>query len=81
MDARAVAQFKKDHVENAENMMPENLRKKAAKLDPEKPYIVYCNKGTTGNATQNILLNNGFKKVFNLSGGFKQYKAEQEDSL
>jgi hypothetical protein len=47
MDARAVAQFKKDHVENAENMMPENLRKKAAKLDPEKPYIVYCNKGTT----------------------------------
>ena len=81
MDARAVAQFKKDHVENAENMMPENLRKKAAKLDPEKPYIVYCNKGTTGNAAQNILLNNGFKKVFNLSGGFKQYKAEQEDSL
>lgn len=81
MDARAVAQFKKDHLENAENMMPENLRKKAAKLDPEKPYIVYCNKGTTGNAAQNILLNNGFKKVFNLSGGFKQYKAEQEDSL
>lgn len=81
LDARVMSQFKMDHVENAENMMPETLRQSAAELDPEAPYIVYCNKGTTGNAAQNILMNKGFKKVFNLSGGFKQYKAEQEDSL
>ena len=35
--------------------------------------ITYCNKGTTGNAAQNILLGKGFKKVYNLSGGQKQY--------
>ena len=33
--------------------------------------MTYCNKGTTGNAAQNVLINLGFKQVFNLSGGNK----------
>jgi rhodanese-related sulfurtransferase len=41
--------------------------------------ITYCNKGVTGNATQNILLNHGFKNVFNLSGGFQFYDATNEE--
>ena len=32
----------------------------------------------TGNAVQNILINNKFKKVYNLSGGFKNYKMEHK---
>jgi rhodanese-related sulfurtransferase len=35
--------------------------------------VTYCNKGTTGNAVQNILLNEGFKEVYNLSGGHKNF--------
>ena len=35
--------------------------------------IAGANKGTTGNAAQNILINQGFKHAFNLSGGMKQY--------
>ena len=40
--------------------------------------VTYCNKGVTGNAAQNILINSGFKKVYNLSGGHKFYKATKE---
>ncbi|MGL5153172.1 MAG: rhodanese-like domain-containing protein, partial [Clostridium sp.] len=40
--------------------------------------ITYCNKGVTGNAAQNILINHGFKKVYNLSGGHKFYKATKK---
>ncbi|MBE0600452.1 MAG: hypothetical protein IH607_01595, partial [Firmicutes bacterium] len=36
--------------------------------------VTYCNKGVTGNATQNILLDKGFQTVYSLSGGYKQYK-------
>lgn len=36
--------------------------------------MTYCNKGTTGNAAQNVLINLGFKQVFNLSGGNKNYQ-------
>lgn len=36
------------------------------------------NEGTTGNTAQNILLNRGFREVYNLSGGFKLYKARDK---
>jgi len=38
-------------------------------------FATFCNKGVTGNAAQNILINYGFKKVYNLSGGHKFYNA------
>lgn len=42
--------------------------------------ITYCNKGVTGNAAQNILLSEGFKNVYNLSGGHKFYDTTKENS-
>jgi len=42
-------------------------------MDKDILTITYCNKGVTGNAAQNILINKGFKKVYNLSGGHKQF--------
>ncbi|WP_314087199.1 rhodanese-like domain-containing protein, partial [Lactococcus chungangensis] len=39
-----------------------------------KKTIVYCNKGVTGNASQNVLRSKGFKEVYNLSGGNKNYQ-------
>jgi len=32
-------------------------------------------KGVTGNAAQNVLINMSFKEVFNLSGGNKNYQS------
>ena len=73
IDARADAQFEKDHIETAESIPHAQLRTAAESLDKDAVAITYCNKGTTGNAAQNILINQGFKQVFNLSGGHKQY--------
>ncbi|NFN95602.1 hypothetical protein FDB28_16425 [Clostridium botulinum] len=39
------------------------------KLYKNKIIITYCNKGVTGNTTQNIFINARYKKVYNLSGG------------
>ncbi|SEW43766.1 FAD-dependent oxidoreductase [[Clostridium] fimetarium] len=73
IDARAAGQYEKAHVENAENIPHAKLRVSLKSLDKEVVAITYCNKGVTGNAAQNILINAGFKKVYNLSGGHKQY--------
>lgn len=73
IDARVPAQYKKDHIDTAQNIPHENLRDAADALDKEVVAVTYCNKGVTGNAAQNILLNRGFKRVYNLSGGQKQY--------
>lgn len=74
VDTRVAKQYGEGHVDNAVSMPHEVLREWMAALDKEKPVVTYCNKGTTGNAAQNILINHGFRKVYNLSGGHKQYQ-------
>ncbi len=73
IDTRAVKQYEAGHVETAISIPLANLREEAKELDKNIPTITYCNKGVTGNAAQNVLINMGFKEVYNLSGGHKQY--------
>lgn len=73
IDARATSQYEKAHIDTAQNIPHGKLRASSKELDQDVIIVTYCNKGVTGNAAQNILLNKGFKEVYNLSGGFKQY--------
>ena len=66
--------FENGHIENAVNVPLEKLKEYAEKLDKSKNYVVHCNKGVTGNAAQNLLINMEFENVYNLSGGYKNYK-------
>ncbi|MDF3004194.1 MAG: NAD(FAD)-dependent dehydrogenase [Oscillospiraceae bacterium] len=79
IDARVPAQYEKSHVKTARNIPHEKLREAVASLDKGTVTVTYCNKGTTGNAAQNILLGMGFKKVYNLSGGERQYNKTHSD--
>lgn len=75
IDTRSEKDYQsKGHVHNAINIPHAKLRNQLDELDKNRPVMTYCNKGTTGNATQNILINHGFKKVYNLSGGHTFYK-------
>lgn len=74
IDTRSKSQFEKNHVDGAMHIPLGELRTRATELDPALPTIVYCNKGVTGNAAQNVLKNLGFKDVCNLSGGNKNYQ-------
>lgn len=73
IDARVSGQYEESHVETAKNIPHANLRDSLEDLDSDTIAITYCNKGITGNATQNILRNHGFKQVYNLSGGHKHF--------
>lgn len=73
IDARVARQYAAGHVPEARNLPQERIRAELATLDPAALTVTYCNKGVTGNATQNILLNHGFRQVLNLSGGYQQY--------
>ena len=75
VDTRVPAQYEAGHVPGAINLPQEQVREALAGLDRNKPIVTYCNKGVTGNAVQNILLNNGFKRVYTLSGGFRQFQS------
>ncbi len=79
IDTRVAPQYAKGHIEAAQNLPHAHLREAAEKLDKDTVTVTYCNKGVTGNAAQNILLNKGFKKVYNLSGGYKQFMKAQPE--
>jgi rhodanese-related sulfurtransferase len=73
IDARAAAQYEQGHIETAKSIPHAKVRAVAESLDKDAITVTYCNKGVTGNAAQNILINDGFQKVYNLSGGHKHY--------
>lgn len=81
IDTRATAQFDQNHLDDAISIPHEKMRAAIAKgdlLDKDALTVTYCNKGVTGNAVQNILLNKGFKNVANLSGGHKSYRKSKK---
>lgn len=73
IDTRIPSQYEKGHIDSAMNIPVSKLRDAVETLEKGTITITYCNKGVTGNAAQNILINNGFEKVYNLSGGYKQF--------
>ncbi len=75
IDVRASKQYDASHIPGAINIPLGDLRAKAQKLDKNKRYVVHCNKGVTGNAAHNVMLNLGFD-CYNLSGGYKNYAVQ-----
>lgn len=73
IDARVPVQYEKGHIPTAKNIPHSKLRENLEDINQDSIVVTYCNKGVTGNAAQNILLNNGISNVYNLSGGNKQF--------
>ena len=76
IDVRGKKDRDKGFVESSLHIPLQKLRDEIDTLDKEALTVTYCNKGVSGNAAQNVLINQGFKNVYNLSGGYKQYRVE-----
>jgi len=46
------------------------------KLDKSKTYIVYCRSGARSSTAADIMIKNGFTKVYNLTGGISNWEGE-----
>jgi NADPH-dependent 2,4-dienoyl-CoA reductase/sulfur reductase-like enzyme/rhodanese-related sulfurtransferase len=79
IDIREKKIFEEEHIEGAMNIPLTTLRDRLNELDPEQRTIVYCNSGQMSYNAQQILLNNGFKEVYNLSGGNDNYQIVLKD--
>ena len=75
IDTRSKKDFEMTHIEGAIHIPLAELRERSKELNQTLATITYCNKGVTGNAAQNVLINYGFKEVYNLSGGNKNYQS------
>ncbi|MFT8888842.1 MAG: FAD-dependent oxidoreductase [Ethanoligenens sp.] len=77
IDVRSKKDRDKGSIEGSLHIPLQKIRFELGNLGKYDLIVVHCNKGVSGNAAQNILINNGFRHVYNLSGGYKQYRMEK----
>lgn len=74
VDVRTDAEYEVGHLPGAVNIPIGEIRGRLSELPADKEIILYCRVGFRGYLAYRILVQNGFKKVKNLSGGWLTYK-------
>ncbi len=76
LDVRTVEEFSEEHIKGAINIPVQEMAKRLDELKKYKNYdiIVYCRSGSRSKRASEILVKNGFKHVYNLSGGIIEWK-------
>ncbi len=71
LDFRTPGEYEESHIDGSVliNYQAPDFREEIQKLDKDKTYLVYCHSGMRAAAGINIMREEGFKKVHNISGG------------
>lgn len=75
LDVRTPEEYKDNYIEGTENFPLDDLRDHLNELDKNQPILVFCKVGLRGYLALDILKGNGFKKVYNLTGGVTVYNS------
>lgn len=74
LDVRTAAENQMGSIKGSLNIPVDDLRGRLDEIPKGKKIIVYCAAGLRGYIAARILLQNGFKDVYNLTGGYKIYE-------
>ncbi len=75
VDVREPWLYKKGHIEGAVNIPYDGAHDRVAKeLSPDDTILFVCHGGPMGDELADILLDNEFKKVYNLKGGMRAWR-------
>lgn len=76
IDVRTVEEYESGHIDNAVNYDISNKDTfliQIQKLDKNLPVYLYCKMGGRSNRAANLLKEQGFKKIFDYSGGYNDW--------
>ncbi|OFY65249.1 MAG: hypothetical protein A3H98_03240 [Bacteroidetes bacterium RIFCSPLOWO2_02_FULL_36_8] len=75
LDVRSPHEFKSGHLSNSENFdfYAQGFREDVSKLDPSKPYLVYCKNGERSLKACKQLEQMGFSQLFFLESGIESW--------
>lgn len=81
LDVRTREEYQLGSIEGAVNIPLDEIRKHLDEIPHDKKIIVFCGVGLRAHVACRVLIQSGFKDVFNLSGGLKTYEtASQKQS-
>lgn len=75
IDVRSSAEFQKNHIKGFKNIPFQQFMETADKLPKEKELILICHSGARSQKAAEHCKKLGFKKVSNVRGGIKNWKA------
>lgn len=73
VDVRTPEEYALGTIDGAVNIPLDDLRGRLGEIDRDSDVIVFCAVGLRGYLAQRILLGRGYRRVRNLSGGYKTY--------
>ena len=79
LDVRTQREYDQVHLQDAHLLPVGDLQRKVSELDEHKdhPIFVYCRSGNRSTVAAKILLDNGFKRIYNLRFGMKEWQREK----
>ncbi len=76
VDVRQHKEYEQGHIPGSRLVPLPELGSRLNELDPEKSTLLYCAAGGRSRAAAQILTGQGYKSVYNLTGGYTAWKGE-----
>jgi len=78
IDIRTPKEFKEGFINKAKNIdfYSSTFKEEINTLDKEKPVFIYCRSGRRSGKSVNTFLEAGFTRIYDLKGGFLNWKSE-----
>jgi rhodanese-related sulfurtransferase/rubrerythrin len=73
LDVRQPQEYESGHIPGAKLIPLPEIKDRLNEIDPDKPTLTYCAIGGRSRVAAQMLSGEGFKKVYNLSGGIKAW--------
>jgi len=74
VDIRDPASFREAHIPGAVHLHDGNVQQFVEAADKDSPFVVYCYHGNSSLGAVAFFLDNGFKNVVSMNGGFEAWR-------
>lgn len=78
LDVRTPEEFQEGHIPNATLLPLQELEQRLKELDKDESYLVVCRSGNRSAQASDILMNNGFTSIYNMTSGMSGWTYEVE---
>ena len=81
VDVRTPEEYQEGYIENFQNIdfLSPTFEEDIAKLDKDKPVILYCKSGGRSASCAQKMLDAGFVKIYDLEGGISKWQHEGQE--
>ncbi len=73
IDVREPNEFESGHILGARNIPLTQLKMRMKEIRPDKPVYLYCQGASRSGRAAQILYKNGYKELYQLKGGYKNW--------